>query len=284
MRIAFISCAIAASITMASLARADGDEAPSTWMLQPSPYDPPTSTTQGTTSTGATETKTDATAETKTEEVGGATVSFAVRNENGEDIKHARVLMDGQILTGALDGWAVTVPPGEHVFEFAAAGYVAEEHTVTIHAGVVAELLTVSLAPVELAYDYTLTTPPVIKRPPIYDPLADDYTTPAKSPSDPWIVTYVAGGTSLVALAVGTAFGVAASNQISDLRQTCAPSCSDSDVSSASAKMTAADVAFGVAIVSGTVAVVWAVTHPREPAHETKSAVGFTVRGLSGQF
>ncbi len=283
MRIAFISCAIAASITVTSLARADGDDAPSTWMLQPSPYDPPTSTTTGATSSGSTETKTDATPDTKTEEVGGATVSFAVRNENGEDIHHARVLMDGQILTGALDGWAVTVPPGEHVFEFAAAGYVSEEHTVTIHAGVVAELLTVSLAPVELAYDYTLTTPPVIKRLPI-DVLANNYAAPAESPSDPWMVTYVAGGTSLVALAVGTALGVAASNQISSLRQTCAPSCSDSEVSSASAKMTGADVAFGVAIVSGTVAVVWAITHPREPVHETKSAVGFTVRGLSGQF
>ncbi|MEO7109932.1 MAG: hypothetical protein ABI183_05805 [Polyangiaceae bacterium] len=276
MRLPLISCAIAAALTMGTLAHADGDDAPSTWMLQPSPYDSPSSSSPSATSSPGDEQANGA----KVEEVGGATVSFAVRNESGEDIHHARVTMDGQLLSDALQGWAVNIPPGEHVFEFAAAGYVSQDHPVTIHAGMVAELLTVALKPVELA---DVTAPTVMERPRYSDRLfAGDSSSQTKG--DPWVVTYVAGGAAILALGIGTALGVSASDRVSTLRSTCAPNCSSGDVSSVSSEMTAADISIGVGIVSGAVAVVWALTHPRDPGHENKPSLAVTVRGLSGQF
>jgi hypothetical protein len=279
MRLSLVSCAIAASLAMSSLAYADGDEAPSTWMLQPSPYDSPTNASPAP-NNSATPDPSDTPSNAKVEEVGGATVSFAVRTEGGDDIRQARVLMDGQILSGALDGWAVTIPPGEHVFEFAAAGYVSQEHPVTIHAGMMAELLTVALKPVELA---DAKAPIVIERPRAAEEVFADYSAP-KTKSDPWMVTYVAAGTAIVSLGIGTALGVSANNQISSLRATCAPNCTNDQVSSVSTDLTIADVALGVGLVSGAVAVVWAITHPRGEAHENKPSVGVTVHGLSGQF
>lgn len=282
MRLPLISCAIAASLTIGSLAHADGDnDAPSTWMLQPNPYESPPD--PSTSPTPVTTPPTDAppTADTKPEEIGGATVSFAVRNEDGDDIHHARISMDGQILNDALQGWAVNIPPGQHVFEFAAAGYVSQEHPVVIHAGMVAELVTVALKPVELA---DVTTPPVVvERARVSDRVfTGDLQSQPKS--DPWIVTYVAGGTAILALGVGTALAVSASNRIASLRTTCAPNCTSGQVSSVSSEMTAADISIGIGLVSGAVAVVWALTHPREPSHENKPNVGLTVHGLSGQF
>jgi hypothetical protein len=277
MRLPLISCAIAAALTTGSLAHADGDDAPSTWMLQPSPYDSPNSAGPGPAANSPSDDQANG---TKTEEMGGATVSFAVRNENGEDIHHARVTMDGQLLSDALQGWAVNIPPGEHVFEFAAAGYVSQDHSVTIHAGMVAELVTVALKPVELA---DVSAPVVVERARYSN---RGFTSDLESPttSDPWVVTYVAGGTAILALGIGTALGVSASNRISSLRATCAPNCSSDQVSSISSEMTAADISLGLGIVSGAVAVVWALTHPRDPGHENKPSVGLTMRGLSGQF
>lgn len=286
MRLALVSCAIAASWMTSSVAYAEDPEAPSTWMLQPSPYDPPAAPSVPPTSDPNAPTDAPIAAPTtgpsnvKAEEVGSATVSFAVRTENGDDVQHARVLMDGQILSAALDGWAVTIPPGEHVFEFAAAGYVAQEHTVTIHAGAMAELLTVSLKPVELA---DVKAPIVVVRPRVAeDAFATNSAGNAKS--DPWLVTYIAAGTSLVSLGIGTALGVSANNQIASLRATCAPNCSADQVNSVSSEMTAADVAFGVGVVSAAIAIVWAITHPRASAQETKPSVGITVHGLAGTF
>jgi hypothetical protein len=262
---------VAASWMMGSAAYADGDDVPSTWMLPPSvnysPHNtPPPSTNDPN--------------DTQAEEVGGATVGFAVRNEGGDDIAHARVLMDGQILVGALDGWAVTIPPGEHLFEFAGAGYVAQEHMIVVHAGTNALLLTVTLKPVEIAEE---TSPVVALKPRAPEDLFKPYSAP-ETPSDPWMVTYVAAGTSIVSLGIGTALGVSASNQIGTLRTTCAPNCTSDQVNSVSTEMTAADVALGIGLVSGAVAVVWAVTHPRGPSQENKPSVGMTVRGFAGTF
>jgi hypothetical protein len=277
-----------------SVARADGppSEPDGTGGLQPSPYDtsdpasaPVTWGATPTTTANPTTPATNPTTPDKEagEEVGGATVSFAVRNAAGSDIHHARVIMDGQILSGALEGWAVTIPPGEHVFEFAAAGFVSQEHTVTIHAGMVAELLTVALAPVEMPEEDL--APPFKPAPRMVDALAHDPQLIAvESKTDPWMVTYITGGTAIVALGIGTALGVSSSNQIANLKETCAPNCSESQVQSVKSDLTVADVAFVVGVVSGSVAVLWAVTHPREPAHENKTSVGFTVHGLSGQF
>jgi hypothetical protein len=279
MRLPLISCAIAAALTMGTLAHADGDDAPSTWMLQPSPYDSPTDPSSSS-KPGTNSPSDEQTNGAKPEEVGGATVSFAVRNENGEDLHHARVTMDGQLLSDALQGWAVNIPPGEHVFEFAAAGYVSQDHPVTIHAGMVAELVTVALRPVELA---DVTAPVVMERPRYSDRVFTGDSS-SQTKSDPWMVTYVAGGTAILALGIGTALGVSAANRISSLRATCAPNCSSDQVSSISSEMTVADISIGVGIVSGAVAVVWALTHPREPGHENKPSVGVTIHGLSGQF
>ena len=217
-------------------------------------------------------------------------VSFAVRTAAGTDIAQARVVMDGQILTEALQGWAVSIPAGTHVFEFRGPGYVAQEHTVTIHAGTIAELVTIALAPTSAdASNSPQLIEPWNTRTVIFQPhTASLPETPTASPregnSDPWLVTYIAGGVGIAALGIGTALGISASNQIAELRQSCAPNCSDSQLDSVRSKMAVADVAFGVGIVSGGLAVVWALTHPREDDRPAHAHVGFDVRGMAANF
>ena len=98
------------------------------------------------------------------------------------------------------------------------------------------------------------------------------------------MVTYITGGAAIVALGIGTALGVSSNNQVANLKETWAPNCTSDQIQAVRSELTAADVAFGVGLVSGAVAVVWAITHPREPAHENKAAIRFNVHGLSGQF
>jgi hypothetical protein len=58
------------------------------------------------------------------EEVNSAipTVVFEVKDANGRDVSRVRVLVDGELLAERLDGTALAIDPGEHVFTFGVSG------------------------------------------------------------------------------------------------------------------------------------------------------------------
>jgi hypothetical protein len=57
-------------------------------------------------------------------------VVFAVKDGGGNDLSAVSVTVDGQPLVGRLDGSAIDVDPGDHVFRFESGGAVANKHFV----------------------------------------------------------------------------------------------------------------------------------------------------------
>jgi hypothetical protein len=63
------------------------------------------------------------------------TLVFEVKDEHDRDLSDVRVKMDGQPLVDKLDGTAVPLDPGQHVFVLHAEGYGDTESTLLVHEG-----------------------------------------------------------------------------------------------------------------------------------------------------
>lgn len=171
------------------------------------------------------------------------------------DAKDLRVRIDdGEVLSREVLGVDVPVDPGRHVVHVEAASHVPA--TVELVAPARPEVVEVVLPRLE----------------PVADPPAPG---PAVTPEDPGrtrrVAALVSGGVSLVALGVGTGFGVRAMALAGDVRDTCDPrSCGDprAFATNDDAKVSAnvANVALGVGVAAAVAAVVLYLTAPNAPA------------------
>jgi hypothetical protein len=76
------------------------------------------------------------------------------------------------------------------------------------------------------------------------------------------LTTWIAGGVSLAGLTAGVVLGASAVSQRNDLRASCAPHCSTSDVDQVRREAVLANVAFGVGLSAAALAVVSYVMAP----------------------
>jgi hypothetical protein len=204
-----------------------------------------------------------------------ATVVFQARDARGNELTDVRVSADGEQLVDRLDGKPVEVDPGERTFAFETKGRSLERRFV-VRAGDRA-------AKLDVVFDEAPMRPSTPE--PHAPPLAPVEGSHARS-----IVPFVVGGLAVASGAIGTTVAVIGYDHEKSLRRTCAPRCSERDVDILHHQYLAADILFGVAIVSAGVATWLFLANDRAekpPAPGTlhvAPAVGLGALGLTGVF
>jgi hypothetical protein len=163
-------------------------------------------------------------------------LSFRARDANGNDVADVAVLVDGAARLDALDGRPMTINPGAHKITFRR-GDLEVEQALVVRSGEKNRLVDVQLGKKEVQVVLAPPPPP----PPVIVP-------PPQHPFRfPWTSGVFLGLGVAGFVTTGVLVAVAGSDA-SHLRATCAPSCAQSDVDAVSAKLTAANIMFGVGI------------------------------------
>jgi len=148
------------------------------------------------------------------------TIIFQVKDATGADITAVKVTMDGEALADRLEGTALSIDPGEHVFTFEAVGQAPVSRKLVILQAQKdrRELVTFGApgaAPAAAAV-------PAVSTPPAADASLRMGTQK--------ILSIVVGGIGVVGVGLGTAFGIMTISQKSDAQSACPGStCATSD-------------------------------------------------------
>lgn len=158
---------------------------------------------------------------------------------DGQDAMDAKVLVDGVLAEGALEGKALVVDPGAHVARFERPGS----------------------APVEVKFvaregekNRSITATFVLPRSPI--------TTPALVKDENGrglpVLPFVLGGAGLAAIGGGVFMRMSAASDAEAMQSACAPNCDPSERSALSDRLVISNVALGVGAVALTAsAITW---------------------------
>jgi hypothetical protein len=152
------------------------------------------------------------------------TVVFSARAD-GRDVADARVLLDGEAITAALDGRAIALDPGSHVARFERAG-----------GGVFEVRLVAREGEKNRAVGATFMSPTAA----IEKPKMESGRFP--------VLPVILDGTGLLALGGSFYVRLNADADADHLRNNCAPSCDQSSRDALSDKLVVANVALGVGI------------------------------------
>ncbi len=163
-------------------------------------------------------------------EAGLPTIVFEATDAQGRLLEDVRLFVDGQLVLDHLDGRALPVDPGEHVFRFERGTAVVERRAVVIEGSkaqhVFAEFPALPVAKKEL-------------RPPA-----------PKAEAEVPVAAWVAGGVALAGAVGFAVFGLQGNAKYADLEDQCAPRCTDDDLEPMRRDWLVADVAGGVGLVS----------------------------------
>lgn len=179
------------------------------------------------------------------------TVAFSVQDPDGNDLTAVRISLDGQSVAESLDGKALDVDPGEHVFRFESVGLPTVEKRFVIVEGEKNRRERVQMGEPKPVVAIVAARPAPEAPPP--------------PPNTKRTVGLAVGGGGLVVAAVGGVFGLIATLQWNNAKTACGStfplSCSEpvaanADRSASIRAGTVADVLVGV----GGVAVVTGVT------------------------
>jgi len=179
------------------------------------------------------------------------TVVPEVIDKTGKQRTDARVLVDGRLLAGHLDGTAVPVDPGKRTFRFLTPGIAPVERQVVVLEGQKNLRVTVSFAPAA-----SVPHAPVAMR--------EERPTP--------IAAYILGGAGVLALGSFAYFGITAVTGYDEASSTCAPDvnphdprgCTADEVDDIQVRRIVADVSLGVAILALGAATVIYLTRPTQ--------------------
>jgi hypothetical protein len=185
-----------------------------------------------------------------------------------EERGKVRVVVDGVRLEGS-EGEARELNPGAHVFRFELDGHPAQEQTIVVHQGEKRRVIGVDFRESAPPPGPAPGSEPVRVAPPTGAPRS---AAPGSRPVP--AVTYVFGGIALAAAGVGTYLGLDALSTYRDRKDSCAPNCSDDDVSRLNTRLLAADLAGGVAIVSAGVAVYSYLSRPVVTSERSPAGAG----------
>lgn len=179
-------------------------------------------------------------------------VVVQARDTLGMERFDVRVIVDGEVVSNRLDGLAVMVDPGSHLFQFEVDGSPPVQQQLLIREGEKGRALPITIAA------------------PIAPP------APAKTSARLPTLTYVFGGIGLAGMAGFTYFGITGTVEAHELRDTCGKdkSCSQDQVDPVHAKLVTADVCLAVGVVSlGTALYFYLTDKPPAAPHGVKPAV-----------
>jgi hypothetical protein len=172
-------------------------------------------------------------------------VLVRARTAGGADLADVRTFVDDVPLADAASGHFVPIDPGPHAFRFERPGSAPVTQRVVIRERERDRILDV------LFHDAGVSAaPPPVPAPlPAPPPASASASAPRATRPVPPLVFALAG----VAAVGGGAFAYfasAAKHDVDQMRATCAPACSDGDVSHARTELIVANASLGVAVVS----------------------------------
>jgi hypothetical protein len=179
-------------------------------------------------------------------------VVVQARDTRGIELFDVKVTVDGELLTSHLDGLAISVDPGSHVFHFEAEGAPPLQQQLLIREGEKGRALPITLA---------APAPP---------------SAPTKPAKQIHPLTYVFGGLGVAGVAGFTYFGLKGTADAGELRDTCGvdKTCSQDQVDSVHRTLVVADVCLAVGVVSLGTALYFYLSHQQPaPSHAVKPAV-----------
>lgn len=182
------------------------------------------------------------------------TIVFDVRSASGEELTNVKVTQDGKPFLDKLDGKAVTVDLGPHVFRFEPTDGKSQplEQKTVIHEG-------------EKNRRVSVTLPAK----------ASEKKGDAERPIP--AMAYVFGGVAVASLGAGAVFALRGSSDQSEL-DACKPSCSAEAVNSVSTSYAIADILLTAGVVSAVAAAYVFLARPTKG--EPNNAVGLVHRRL----
>lgn len=155
-------------------------------------------------------------------------VVVQARDTLGIELVDVRVLVDGEVVATHLDGLAISVDPGSHLFQFETPGAPPLQQRILIREGEKGRALPI-----------TLVAPAA---------------TPAPSKPSRRIptATYILGGIGIAGMAGFTYFGIKGTLEAGDLGDTCGKTktCSESQVAAVKRQLVVADVSLAIGLVS----------------------------------
>ncbi|HYQ47073.1 MAG TPA: hypothetical protein VER11_34120 [Polyangiaceae bacterium] len=188
------------------------------------------------------------------------TVIFSAKR-GSRALTDVRVSVGNRVLSERLNDRAVELDPGEYEFRFESAdGGVAVSHA-RIQAGNKDRLVQVEFAPA--ARKHSQETPPSgspeagPERPAKATPPAAPVETAPGSGPLPWALL----GVGVASVATGVGLSMSGHGDELELRETCAPRCTDAQVAPVHTKYLLSDVSYGVGLVSLSAAVYLFLSH-----------------------
>lgn len=181
------------------------------------------------------------------------TIVISAKDDGGGDILDVKVSVDGNVIANKLDGSAVPVDPGAHLFRFEKQNGDAEpvEQKVVIKESEKDRKIEVHMH--------------VAAAKPAPAPAVQPAIEPEPKSSPP-IAGYISSAVAVASLGVGVFFYVSAKHDIDDLKGQCAPFCNSSQVDPIQTKIIVSDVALGVGVVAAAAAVYFFVSHGHSSA------------------
>jgi hypothetical protein len=216
------------------------------------------------------------------------TVVFVVTGERGQELSAVRVTMDGAVVAERLEGTALPVDPGSHLFTFEAAGQPTVTQTLIMHEGEHDRHEAIAMA--QQAQPVVTVTPPPASSLAVASPglAAADAPAPARGGARRMIGLAI-GGAGAAGVVVGAVFGALATASWSTAQSEC-PSrvgCSPQAMNDRSSTQTSATVSTvglvaGAALLAGGLTLY--LTAPKDPARAVGLVVAPNGAGVGGSF
>jgi hypothetical protein len=193
--------------------------------------------------------------------------SLAIRaTKDGADVANVTVFEDDAVVATRLEGSSLEVDPGEHAFRFETEG---------------APPVVLRLVVRDREKDRVV---PVSFVSPGSGRTADSATTDKDAAASRPIPlgAIVLGGVGIAGLVTFGVLAISGKNQRTSLQNTCAPSCSQDDITKVKADYIAADVALGVGAGALVSAGIWYLVRPNQPEHSAPVESGLRIAPRRG--
>jgi hypothetical protein len=158
------------------------------------------------------------------------TITVSARWSDGEDIGSVRVLIDGALAATELDGRSIPINPGKHQLAIETEGKRVTQ-TFIANAGEKSRVIRL-----------------VVER---QAPTEDQTKSGSDGASGLWAGGAVLAGLSLASLVAFTVLAVTGTNDLDELRNTCAPTCPAGSLDPIKRNLLIGDVMLGIGIAAG---------------------------------
>jgi hypothetical protein len=195
-------------------------------------------------------------------------IVFSVRRD-GVDLTAVEITADGNLLTKSIDGKAIAVDPGAHLFKFRAADGASAEKPLIVREGERNRIVEIDLGGIL----HPVAAAPMASE---QSRLAARDDTASPKPHTPWL-PYSLVGAGALGVSGFAVFGLWGYNQKKDLERSCAPFCQSSQVDEIRTKYIVADVCLGVGVVSLGVATYLLLRDRGQPAKASGTQSAATI-------